>query len=161
MAINRAAPLAWLGNNLSSLTPAAPAVATSTVYVDTITYASSDIINPDLPFIGVWYDDNLTSYQRFTSNTNEATWVISIGVYLHRGLLQRYTKARAELQQIGEAWEEALITFIRSNRTLGGNVSGIGDSEADFLTLPLTPLPPWDEQECYGALLIIPLQETL
>ena len=161
MAINREAPLTWLLNNLSNVTPAAPATATSTVYVDTLNYVTAANPNPDPPFWAVWYDENLTTYGRFTSNTHTMGWEIYLGVYLHIGALDRFTQKRALLKQVGEEWEKAFLTWITTNRTLGDTVSGIGNDESMLLTLPLSPLPFWNGKPGFGALFVIPLMEIV
>jgi hypothetical protein len=171
MTIDRKTSLAWVAANLPAVTPSFTAVSdathpaakdTSTVYVDTISYVSNDQANnPPVPFLGVWYDDELMSHAKQTKTVYRATWLLSIGVYLRVGYLPRYTRERALLQQIGEAWEVALVSWYQANPTLGNTIFPTGDGTANYYTLPLTPLPPWDEHECYGALLVIPVTQLV
>lgn len=166
MALNRRAPMVWLGNNLSSVSPSFtdvaianhPAAKSATgIYTDTDTYVTDDAsANPNIPFIGAWYDAELTGYLKESKGFYRADYTIAIGVYLRTGEIQRYSKQRAALQQIGEAWETALVNWYKDNLTLGGNILATGDGTANYYSLPLAPLPMWSNSECYGALLVIP-----
>lgn len=167
MALDRRSVMAWLDTNLTGVNPDfnnvsnsshPAAVDTTRIYADTVSYVTDeDGSQPNIPFIGVWYDKELTAFQMQSKGIYKAEFSIAIGVYLRTGYVPQYSQQRAELQQIGEAWEVALIDWYKSNLTLGGNILATGDGTANYYSLPLTVLPPWSEVECYGALLVIPV----
>lgn len=171
MALDRRSVMTWLDTNLATVNPSfsevsdpthAAAVDTTRIYADTVSYVTDEDGNqPNIPFIGVWYDRELTAYQKHSHGIYKAEFSIAIGVYLRTGYVAQYSRQRAELQQIGEAWESALVTWYKANLTLGNNILATGDGTANYYSLPLTPLPPWSEVECYGALLVIPVTKLV
>lgn len=157
MALDKTAVLTWVRNNITSITPDAPASAISTAYIDPDDYYMLDGV-PKLPFHGIFYDVSGVTYRGVGVGNYQADWTLVIETYLHRGDLQRFSKHRAELQRVGREWANAVTNWLLSNRTLGGTTKmGIGDNDGLVTSYELVSLRPWDNIPVFGSLVIVPM----